>query len=141
MGQVQLLGKLIITYNDASTGKHDVLSSFRRDEITQLDWTDTKYMAKPLDSFTNVGKHFYHMMDTKMPTNISYLNENLVTMLENAVILNIDSVMSEDVEHSNSMSYLSEDLGSNAVVATFWGSTSSVRMLSSTASVCSKLSL
>lgn len=111
---------IIITYNDASTGKHDVLSSFRRDEITQLDWTDTKYMAKPLDSFTNVGKHFYHMMDTKMPTNISYLNENLVTMLENAVILNIDSVMSEDVEHSNSMSYLSEDLGSNAVVATFW---------------------
>ena len=116
---------IIITYTDTAhintSGTHyQVLSSFKRDEITNLDWSYTKCMVKPLDADNNVGLTRYHMMNTMMPTNISYLNENLITFLENAVILNINSVNSESFSEVNNTTYLYENLGTSGVVPTFW---------------------
>lgn len=111
---------VIITYTDTYNGVNNVISSFKRDEITQLDWADVKCMTKPLDNSNNVSKEFYHIMNTKMPTNISYLNENLITFLENALILNINSVNSENYSESTATSYLKSDLGDDGVVPTFW---------------------
>ena len=111
---------IVITYTNTYTGQHQVLSSFKRDELTNLDWSLTKYMIKPLDNDNNTEKYRHHILYTYMPTNISYLNENLITLLESALILNVNSVNSEILNECTNTSYLYEDLGTDGVVPTFW---------------------
>lgn len=115
---------MIMSYTDASMDNgYDVLTSLKRDEITNLDWQPVKYKVKPLDNNNNVGSNNYHVMMTYMPTNITSLNENLIIFLENAIILNINSVHSEVLtgdEASTNPTSLADDIDPDAVVPTFW---------------------
>ena len=115
---------IIISYSDTSIGKHEILSTMNKDELAYtLDWQEVDYHMKPLDTSLSTGE-VYHLMTTYMPVNIStaYLHENLVTFLENAIIMDIASVHNEDLEHSSPRVPLADPgmLGPNATVTTFW---------------------
>ena len=115
---------IIMTYTDTSTYKptNEILSSFRQDELKNLKWEPTKVRIRPLDDNDNLQASTYHILNTYMPTNIDSLNENLITFLEHAIILNINSVHSENIEEST-VSYsdsLAYGLGDNCVIPTFW---------------------
>lgn len=116
---------IIITYTDTtSSNKNTILSSFKKDELDNLNWEETKVRIRPLDDNDNAARSNYHIVKTMMPTSINDLNENLITMLEHAIILNISSVNSEIIdgngEKSNAASSLKDGLGENAVIPTFW---------------------
>lgn len=122
---------IIITYTDTSNdvNKNIVLSSFKKDEISSMNWAPKNVRVKPLDSSKsiNVAESSYHILKTMMPTDINILNENLITSLEHALILNINSVNSEikndskgEKEKSSSLKSLASNLGSYAIVPTFW---------------------
>ena len=113
---------IIMTYTDTSTTvpTNSIISSFKRDELENLDWRPTKVRIRPLDDNNNLEASTYHILNTMMPVNINSLNENLITLLEHAIILNISSVHSESIEESTSSISLAEGLGSNCVIPTFW---------------------
>lgn len=113
---------IIMTYTDASTNvpTNSILSSFKRDELEGLDWRPTKVRIRPLDDNNNLEASNYHILNTMMPVNINSLNENLITVLEHAIILNIISVHSENTEESTSIDSLAVGLGEDAVIPTFW---------------------
>lgn len=113
---------LIISYSDTAASKHDILSTMNRDELsTALQWEPVEYRVRPLD--TVIGDSTYHMLSTYIPVNIntSYLPENLVTFLENAIIMSIGSVHGETNKSTakTPLSYAAQ-LGPNATVTTFW---------------------
>lgn len=118
---------IIIKYSNIAAEKNEILSTMFRDELKEaLDWDIAKYRVKPLDvdSGGGIGDQ-YHMMSTYMPQNIStsYIHENLVTFLENAIIMDISSVQNEiEDESCAGGSYLKDDsqLGPNATITTFW---------------------
>lgn len=116
---------IIMTYTHINEDENknikinSILSSFKKDELESLDWRPTKVRIRPLDDYNNVEASTYHILNTMMPTNINSLNENLITMLEHAIILNIISVNSETNE-STSTNSLAVGLGENAVIPTFW---------------------
>ena len=111
---------IIMTYTNTYTNTNKVISSFKRDEITNLDWQPTKVRIRPLDDNNNIEASSYHILNTMMPVNINSLNENLITLLEHAIILNINSVQSESVDESTSSITLADGLGKNSVITTFW---------------------
>ena len=111
---------IIMTYTDTSQNTNIVLSSFRKDELESLDWKPTKVRIRPLDDNNNLEASTYHILNTMMPVNINSLNENLITLLEHAIILNINSVNSEDTEESTSFTSLANGLGKDCVIPTFW---------------------
>ena len=116
---------IIMTYTDCGSDipKREILSSLKRDELSQLDWEPVQYRVRPLDNDDNPGSAHYHIMTTYMPVNIESQHENLVQMLENAVILNINSIYSEVREGDNKStnpSSLVENLGKDGVIPTFW---------------------
>lgn len=125
---------IIITYTDATEDEHNhniILSTLNQTELaTAIRWEPAYYQVRPLNVSGNVGNSLHHMFVTYMPTNISYLNENMITFLENAIIMNINSVHSECVPGSN-YAYVSNtspladssQLGPNATVTTFWALT------------------
>ena len=113
---------LIISYSDTAASKHEILSTMNRDELsTALQWEPVEYRVRPLD--TGISDNTYHMLSTYIPVNIttSYLSENLVTFLENAIIMSIGSVHGE-TDKSTAAHALSDptQLGPNATVTTFW---------------------
>lgn len=118
---------IIIKYSNIAAEKNEILSTMFRDDLKEaLDWGVTKYRVRPLDvdSGGSIGDQ-YHMMSTYMPQNIStsYIHENLVTFLENAIIMDISSVQNEIEEESvTGGSYLKDDsqLGHSATITTFW---------------------
>lgn len=112
---------IIITYTDTYTKTNKVLSSFKKDELSSLDWRETKVRIRPLDDTNNIEASSYHILNTMMPVNINSLNENLITLLEHAIILNIISVNSEIKDESTAPEYLADGLGSRSVITTFWG--------------------
>ena len=118
---------IIISYSDLEDGygKPHILSSLHDYELENvLSWEVTEYQARPLDTSTSIGTGSYHMMRTYMPTNISagYIAENLVTFLENAIIMDVASVRNEDFSRSTTVRPFSDqsELGENATVTTFW---------------------
>lgn len=111
---------IIMTYTDTSQNTNIILSSFRKDELESLDWRPTKVRIRPLDDNNNLEASTYHILNTMMPVNINSLNENLITLLEHAIILNINSVNSEDTEESTSFTSLANGLGKDCVIPTFW---------------------
>ena len=116
---------LIITYADTSNGTQEILSTMNKDELsTALSWELTYYKIKPLDTSSEIGTSNFHMMATYMPVNIStsYLPENLVTFLENAIIMSVTSVHSEQTSYSTVVTPLADNtqLGANATITTFW---------------------
>ncbi len=113
---------LIISYSDTSIGKHEILSTMNRDELsTALNWSAVNYRVRPMGGI--IGDDSYHELSTYMPVDIStsYLSENLVTFLENAIIMSIGSVHGE-VSYSGVNAPLCDptQLGGNATVTTFW---------------------
>lgn len=118
---------IIMTYTDTTIDKDKggckVISTFKRDEISNLDWAPTKVRVRPLDDNNNLEQSTYHILNTYMPININSLNENMITLLEHAVILNINSVHSEDRSLSTTAYTLSDELGKDCVVPTFWSLT------------------
>ena len=113
---------IIMTYTDTSTHvpTNIILSSFKRNELENLDWKPTKVRIRPLDDDNNIEASNYHILDTMMPVNINSLNENLITLLEHAIILNISSVNSENIEESTAPVRLAYGLGKDCVIPTFW---------------------
>ena len=116
---------LIISYADTYLGTKEILSTMNKDELTTaLSWEMTYYRVRPLDTSSAIGEATFHMMATYMPVNIStsYLPENLVTFLENAIIMSISSVHSEQVASSTATTPLAyaNQLGENATITTFW---------------------
>ena len=112
---------IIMTYTDTHTKPvtNKILSSFKRGELEKLDWKPTKVRIRPLNDNNNPEASSYHILDTFMPVNINSLNENLITFLEHAIILNIISVNSETDESTATQS-LAEGLSYNSVIPTFW---------------------
>jgi hypothetical protein len=113
---------LIISYSDTAASKHEILSTMNRDELsTALQWEPVEYRVRPLDAI--IGDSTYHMLSAYIPVNIttSYLSENLVTFLENAIIMSIGSVHGE-TDKSTVKTPLSDtaQLGADATVTTFW---------------------
>ena len=113
---------IIMTYTDTSTyaPTNIILSSFKRNELESLDWKPTKVKIRPLDDDNNIEASNYHILDTMMPTKINSLNENLITLLEHAIILNIISVNSENIKESTEPVQLTYSLGKDCVIPTFW---------------------
>ena len=111
---------IIMTYTDTYTKTNKILSSFKKDDIENLDWKPTKVRIRPLDNNNNIEASNYHILNTMMPININSLNENLITLLEHAIILNIISVRSESKDESTVTTSLAEVLGENCVIPTFW---------------------
>lgn len=116
---------IIISYSDTELGKHHILSTLNKDELsTALDWQYCEYRVKPLDMSTALGDNTYHMMSTYMPINIStsYLADNMVTFLEHAIIMDVSSVHSENFYKSTTAAPLEDpsQLGDNAIITTFW---------------------
>ena len=128
---------VIMTYTDSSLDENyanTILSTLKKDELTTaIKWEPTYYWVRPLNFTGNINSALHHTFVTYMPTNISYLNENLVTFLENAILLNINSVHSEvhelvnpdfagnpNVSTQDKPLADSSQLGENGVVCTFW---------------------
>ena len=117
---------LIISYSDTTKERGwEILSTMNKDELTTaLQWSPADYRVRPLDVSSSVGEAAFHTMTAYMPVNIStsYLSENLVTFLENAIIMSISSVHSERTDLSTASKPLSDvsQLGPNATVTTFW---------------------
>lgn len=111
---------IIMTYTDTYTNTNTILSSFKKDELESLDWKPTYVRIRPLDKDNNIGASSYHILKTMMPVNINSLNENLITLLEHAIILNISSVHSENTKESTAQVSLAESLGTDCVIPTFW---------------------
>ena len=116
---------VIISYSDTLTGQKEILSTMFKSELSYaLDWETTYFQVRPLDTSATIGSSAYHMMSTYMPTNISssYIAENLVTFLENAIIMDISSVHSEILDMSTEQVPLADpsELGEDATITTFW---------------------
>lgn len=116
---------LIITYSDTSNNRHEIMSTMNKDELTTaLSWESTYFRVRPLDTTIDIGEAAFHMMATYMPINVSttYLPENLVTFLENAIIMSVTSVNSEQTAYSTASIPLSDSsqLGHNGTITTFW---------------------
>lgn len=116
---------LIISYSDTSNGRHEIMSTMNKDELTTaLSWESTYFRVRPLDTTIDIGEASFHMMSTYMPVNVSttYLPDNLVTFLENAIIMSVTSVNSEQTAYSTASIPLSDStqLGDNATITTFW---------------------
>lgn len=116
---------LIISYSDTLTGKHEILSTIKKDELTTgLSWDYAYFNIKPLNASSVTDESLCHRMQTYMPCNIdtSYYHENLITFLENAIIMSITSVHSEIDSNITRLDDPTE-LGPNATVTTFWALT------------------
>lgn len=117
---------IIITYTDTYTGTRQVLSTLNRDELSYfVSWEEKNYRVRPLDASINVGQASYHMMSTYMPVPPSYLVENydnMMTFLKSAIIMNVNSVKSEQFDESTTELPLYDEnqLGPDSVVTTFW---------------------
>lgn len=111
---------IIMTYTDTYTHTNSVISSFKKDELQSLNWSYTKVRIRPLNDNNNLGASTYHILNTMMPININSLNDNLITLLEHAIILNIISVNSENEDESTTDHTLAKELGENCVIPTFW---------------------
>lgn len=113
---------IIISYSTSNNNEisTEILSSFKKDELSGLAYELAYVKIRPIDDYNNANAS-YHVLKTNMPINIESLDDNFITFLEHALILNIISTNCEDTTLSfNIRTTLSENLGYNSVIPTFW---------------------
>lgn len=112
---------IIISYSTSNNNKIStkILSSFKNDELSGLAYELAYVKIRPIDDYNNANAS-YHVLKTNMPINIESLDDNFITFLEHALILNIISTSCEDTELSTIKPPLNENLGYNSVIPTFW---------------------
>lgn len=113
---------IIISYSTSNNNKisTEILSSFKKNELSGLVYELAYVKIRPIDDYNNANAS-YHVLKTNMPVNIESLDDNFITFLEHALILNIISTSCEDTAlSSNIRTPLNVNLGYNSVIPTFW---------------------
>lgn len=121
-GQPSIIISYSTSYNDRIST--EILSSFKKDELSSLDYELAYVKIRPIDDYNNINASSYHVLKTYMPVNIESLDDNFITFLEHTLILNIISTSCEDTKLSSGVrTPLKYNLGDNSVIPTFWALT------------------